>query len=301
MLGAFQHIKGHDTVCNAKVGKLRQKAQVGFTGSGRRSGEKCCTELVLFAAQGRALFGKKLWAGREVRRQWVSGCPAGWEVIGSKTIDQLSQGQNLTLEQRVGQFGGEEDAKVGRGTAQCFQCLLLILLCKYKGQLRVEPVERRLHFFVQDPGKQRVAAQVKMPAPSGVVGACMGKHLVFNAQDVAGVVDKDGPGAGRAQFVVLTGEQRHPYHGFHAAQMTGKSRLCQKIPLCRLGKALLLHDGDEIFHDLCVQIDILHRLQSRTHGSVSSAFVFCGGRWRADIVEQLSHKGIIRWLIAWVG
>ena len=37
------------------------------------------------------------------------------------------------------------------------------------------------------------------------------------------------------------------------------------MPLCRPGKTLLLHDGDQILHHPAVKVHLLHGLQSGTH------------------------------------
>ena len=51
-----------------------------------------------------------------------------------------------------------------------------------------------------------------------------------------------------------------------------ESGLRQKKPFCCFGKTLLFHNGNEVFHDFCVQIDLLHRLQGGTDCSVGGAF-----------------------------
>ena len=114
-------------------------------------------------------------------------------------------------------------------------------------------------------GKQGVTADIQFAAASLPVGLGVGKHLVFDVEDVPGVVYKDGSGTGGTQPVVLPGEQGSAHHLLHGTQVAGKGGLRQKMPLCRPGKTLLLHDRNQILHHPAVKVHLLHGLQGGAH------------------------------------
>ena len=64
-------------------------------------------------------------------------------------------------------------------------------------------------------GKPGVTADIQFAAASLPVGLGVDKHLVFDVEDVPGVVYKDGSGTGGTQPVVLPGEQGSAHHLLH--------------------------------------------------------------------------------------
>ena len=120
------------------------------------------------------------------------------------------------------------------------------------------------------------------------------EHLFLDAQNVAGAVDEDSSGASGAEPIVLAAEQGRGHHRFHAVEVARKSRLSEEVLVRRLGEALFLHDGDEVFHHLAVEIDLLHVLCAR------GRFFFAPGRCPRRQETRRSAKGSApagrRWL-----
>ena len=125
------------------------------------------------------------------------------------------------------------------------------------------------------------------------------EHLFLDAQNVAGAVDEDSSGASGAEPIVLAAEQGRGHHRFHAVEVARKSRLSEEVLVRRLGEALFLHDGDEVFHHLAVEIDLLHVLCARGRFFLRRAGVL-GGR-RRGVLQKALHQRVVGGLIAGVG
>ena len=81
-------------------------------------------------------------------------------------------------------------------------------------------------------------------------------------------------------------------------QRPREGRLRQIEALGRAGQALLLHDGRQVFQRFAVQVDLRHRLRSRT-GQSLRPFRAGGGGGRG-LFQQLAHKGRVGRLVAGV-
>ena len=128
MAGALQQVQRQDGVGQAEVGKPLQQREACLAGSGRQSAGLPGKRLLLLCAKGGAFLGQKLRPRRKAGRQRVSGPPPGRGSVGTETIDQLGDAEDVTLQKRMGAGGGEQNAEVGGGIAESFQRLRLVLL-----------------------------------------------------------------------------------------------------------------------------------------------------------------------------
>lgn len=200
VLGALQQVQGENGIRDAEVCQLAENGRNGFTGRSGRGHEDLLKQCILLSTQGGTLFRKQLWVGREIVWERVARLPIRRAVFGGEAVDQFRQVENIAVQQWISQLSGKKHTEVSRGVAERFQCLLLVLGGEYEGQLRVEPVECGLHFFAQNFQKQRVTADVEMPAAPSVIGLGVCKHFILDAEDIAGVVDEDGSGAGGPEW-----------------------------------------------------------------------------------------------------
>ena len=127
----------------------------------------------------------------------------------------------------------------------------------------MEPAEAACDLPAQDTGQPGVAVQVDTAPMSGLVCMDMGGHLSFNLKDVTGKVDKYLTCVGWLEAVMYAGEQLGAQHVLHVVQMAGQGRLGKEIFFSCLCQALFIHNGNDVFKQLGIQVEFRRRIMGR--------------------------------------